>query len=888
MTVKFTNNASSTLSSGINSSVTSLTVASASAFPQLAGADDYCYLTIQQATGTVREVVKATALSSNTFTIIRAQDNTTAQSFSAGDTVELRMTAALLTDVIDAATVEGVKTNFQYTPTAGQTVFSGADNSSNTMIINQSGLVNVYMNGVRLVQGTDYTVSAANNTITLTTGATTADIIDIEVYGNFTGQSGAAVAITGGSITGTAITATTLGASSTATLNTFVSSNATISGGTINNVAIGGTTQAAGNFTDITGSTATLTTAGNTTQLTLKSTDPDSAVGPRLDLTRDSASPADGDAVGQIRFLADNDAGEELSFGFIRMFLSDVSDGAEGSRLEIDTRVNGTNRNRLHIDSAETVFNEDSVDLDFRVESNNKQGMFIVDAGDDVIKVGGITGGASGTLKVKSNSSHHAIALEEHSGSENYSLGVVADGSLIFANSGTEVVRFSDSGTVGIGRTPASTVMLDITEDDSATDLIIGLTAGTGGRAQIRSVAQSDGTSSALSFHTMTGSNTSEAARISPSGTLGIGTVSPAQKVHASSTGITFFRATGGSGNTGFDFGQHSNNNGYLWLRDNQSILIGVNNSEVARFDTSGHLGLGQSSPATQLDVNGGLHGDHATFTSVAGRGLKISTESRAGQNDGIGVIDAQDSEGDKGIISLQSGGTETARVTTSQILIGQTSGSAANVGVIFQKTGNIFATADGGTSGYFRRNSNNGEILRFSKNTTTVGSIGVNNTALFISSPTGNDSGLKFGDRQLVPCTTAGASRDDAINLGSSSNRFDTIFAKSSTINTSDRNEKQDIELLSDAEMRVAKAAKGLLRKYRWKSSVAEKGDEARIHFGIIAQDLQAAFEAEGLDAGRYGMWCSDTWTDEETGEEHTRLGVRYSELLAFIIAVI
>ena len=270
------------------------------------------------------------------------------------------------------------------------------------------------MNGVRLVQGTDYTVSAANNTITLTTGATTADIIDIEVYGNFTGQSGAAVAITGGSITGTAITATTLGASSTATLNTFVSSNATISGGTINNVAIGGTTQAAGNFTDITGSSATITTQGNGTQLTLKSTDPDAAVGPRLDLTRDSASPADGDAVGQIRFLADNDAGQELSFGFIRMFLSDVSDGAEGSRLEIDTRVNGTNRNRLHITSAETVFNEDNVDLDFRVESNNKQGMFIVDAGDDVIKVGGITGGASGTLKVKSNSSHHAIALEEN------------------------------------------------------------------------------------------------------------------------------------------------------------------------------------------------------------------------------------------------------------------------------------------------------------------------------------------------------------------------------------------------------------------------------------------------------------------------------------------
>ena len=70
--------------------------------------------------------------------------------------------------------------------------------------------------------------------------------------------------------------------------------------------------------------------------------------------------------------------------------------------------------------------------------------------------------------------------------------------------------------------------------------------------------------------------------------------------------------------------------------------------------------------------------------------------------------------------------------------------------------------------------------------------------------------------------------------------------------------------------------------------SAVEEKGEEARIHFGIIAQDLQAAFEAEGLDAGRYGMFINTTWTDEGTGEEHSRMGVRYSELLAFIISAI
>ena len=54
-------------------------------------------------------------------------------------------------------------------------------------------------------------------------------------------------------------------------------------------------------------------------------------------------------------------------------------------------------------------------------------------------------------------------------------------------------------------------------------------------------------------------------------------------------------------------------------------------------------------------------------------------------------------------------------------------------------------------------------------------------------------------------------------------------------------------------------------MRKFRWKDSVAEKGDDARIHFGIIAQDLQAAFEAEGLDAGDYAMFISTTWWEQD-----------------------
>jgi hypothetical protein len=124
--------------------------------------------------------------------------------------------------------------------------------------------------------------------------------------------------------------------------------------------------------------------------------------------------------------------------------------------------------------------------------------------------------------------------------------------------------------------------------------------------------------------------------------------------------------------------------------------------------------------------------------------------------------------------------------------------------------------------------------------------------------------------------------------DLGSSSLRFDTLFATNGTINTSDINEKQDIEPLNAAETRVAQNCKTLLRKFRWSDMVSEKGDDARIHFGIIAQDLNQAFTDEGLDAGRYGMFTSDTWIDDESGDEVTRMGVRYTELLAFIISAI
>ena len=93
----FTNNASTTLASGISAVATSLTVSSGTGalFPTLAGSQ-YFYTTLSNVAATIIEIVKVTARAGDTFTIVRAQDNTTASAYITGDKVELRLVDASL------------------------------------------------------------------------------------------------------------------------------------------------------------------------------------------------------------------------------------------------------------------------------------------------------------------------------------------------------------------------------------------------------------------------------------------------------------------------------------------------------------------------------------------------------------------------------------------------------------------------------------------------------------------------------------------------------------------------------------------------------------------------------------------------------------------------
>ncbi len=96
------------------------------------------------------------------------------------------------------STVNGTAARFKYTASANQTTFTGADDSGNTLAYD-AGFIDVYLNGAKLVNGTDVTVTSGSS-IVLASGATLNDIISIVAYGTFNVASINASNITAGTI----------------------------------------------------------------------------------------------------------------------------------------------------------------------------------------------------------------------------------------------------------------------------------------------------------------------------------------------------------------------------------------------------------------------------------------------------------------------------------------------------------------------------------------------------------------------------------------------------------------------------------------------------------------------------------------------------------------
>lgn len=284
-----------------------------------------------------------------------------------------------------------------------------------------------------------------------------------------------------------------------------------------------------------------------------------------------------------------------------------------------------------------------------------------------------------------------------------------------------------------------------------------------------------------------------------------------------------------------------------------------------------------------------------------------------------------------------------TSPVISGNVLVGTTdstqfnnSGASADTGVVVAGTSYIDVSRVSNPMLYLNRCSTDGTIASFSKDGTTVGQIDTNGGDMQIGT---GDAGLSFndGNNAVLPYSPAAQSNvDNFIALGVSSKRYDDAFIVNGVTTGSDQNEKQQIASLTDAEIAAAKRISNGFKTFKWNEAVSAKGDNARTHTGVIAQEVRTALEAEGLDAGNYAFFMSDTWweaqtevpaveavdavtetqTDEDGNEvevviteaveaqdaytrtdtydtadeapegatERTRLGIRYPELLAFV----
>ena len=210
--------------------------------------------------------------------------------------------------------------------------------------------------------------------------AGTVDGVDIAtrdgVLSSTTTTAGAALPKSGGAMTGAITTNSTFDGVDIATRDGVLT--------TTTNTANAALPKAGGAMTGA----ITITTADNAAQITLISTDADASVGPLIDLTRDSASPAANDTLGRVRFRGEDANGDVTAYAQITGQISSTSAGAVDGQITFQTMRAGTQKISLNLNATEAVFNESSEDYDFRVESNGDTHALFVEASSGNVGVG--------------------------------------------------------------------------------------------------------------------------------------------------------------------------------------------------------------------------------------------------------------------------------------------------------------------------------------------------------------------------------------------------------------------------------------------------------------------------------------------------------------------
>ena len=151
------------------------------------------------------------------------------------------------------------------------------------------------------------------------------------------------------------------------------------------------------------------------------------------------------------------------------------------------------------------------------------------------------------------------------------------------------------------------------------------------------------------------------------------------------------------------------------------------------------------------------------------------------------------------------------------------------------------------------------GAVCSYQYHATALGNAGL--AFLTADGTTASDAlTLRWGidyNGNLHPFTT------NVYNIGSGSYRVKDVYGTNAAINTSDERVKARIAEPDEALLRAW--GKVRMKVFQFKDAIAKKGSDARIHCGVIAQEIQDAFKNEGIDVSRYGLFCHDEWEPRE-----------------------
>jgi len=357
----------------------------------------------------------------------------------------------------------------------------------------------------------------------------------------------------------------------------------------------------------------------------------------------------------------------------------------------------------------------------------------------------------------------------------------------------------------------------------------------------------------------------------------GIGTDSPARDLHVHDASTAYLMLSNNtSGQTtadGFQLGQEGLDT-FMINREAGHMRFSTNNTEAMRLDSSQNLLVGKT--AAGLGTKGAelQESGLARVTRNAAHCLEVNRQTDDGDvirvyQDTIQVGSIATSGARLDIVSqanmaFHTSGVEAFRVDGSQnLLVGKTSISSAVAGCEIKSGGQLFATKDGDYCARFNRLTTDGAVIQIQQAGVLVGSIGTEGTKLDING--GGSLAFSINGSEKVQVESTGITRpgtDNTQSLGKSSFRWSTVYAGTGSINTSDERTKTEVVDVETLAMDAGDLIS--VKQFKFKDAVESKGSDARLHFGVIAQEVKAAFESVGLDGFAYGVLCYDEWEDE------------------------